>query len=401
MSEAAGSVSNAEPSLERAEELVMRMMAIPGKSGEESAICQFVRERLLEAGVAAAQIQCDSVPNKSHLGGETGNLILQLPGTYQAPRRLLTAHLDTVPLCVGSIPQRSGNMVRPASENTGLGADNRAGSAVILNAALEILEHELPHPPLTFCWFVQEEVGTVGARLVDRSMLADPQIGFNWDGGSPLKLTVGATGGYRLEVRIRGVASHAGGAPEQGISAIAIASLAIADLQQRGWHGDIHHDGFHGTSNVGIIRGGDATNVVTDYVYVKVEARSHVASFRERIVGEIERAFRQAVEQVTNVHGAQGSVEFSGRLDYESFRLRDDEPCVGIAEKVIRSLGLQPERAVANGGLDANWLVSHGIPTVSLGCGQLNQHTVDEALDLNGFRNACRIGLRLALGAAG
>ena len=71
-----------------------------------------------------------------------------------------------------------------------------------------------------------------GARCVSKSLLGKPQLAFNWDGGSPAKLTIGATGGYRLQIEISGIASHAGGAPELGVSAIAIACLAISDLQR-------------------------------------------------------------------------------------------------------------------------------------------------------------------------
>jgi tripeptide aminopeptidase len=84
------------------------------------------------------------------------------------------------------------------------------------------------------------------------------------------------------------------------------------------------------------------------------------------------------------------------RLDYESFRLPEDDPCIRVAEQAVRSLGQEPERAIDNGGIDANWTNRHGIPTVSLGCGQLAPHTVREALDLERFREACRIALRLA-----
>jgi tripeptide aminopeptidase len=65
----------------------------------------------------------------------------------------------------------------------------------------------------------------------------------------------------------------------------------------------------------------------------------------------------------------------------------------------VRGEGTEPELAVANGGLDANWLVKHGIPTVSLGCGQRNQHTAGESLDLADFWKACRLAVRLACGA--
>jgi tripeptide aminopeptidase len=309
---------------------------------------------------------------------------------------MLTSHMDTVPICVGSKPVKRGRHVRSADSTTGLGADDRAGVAATLNAALEIVKRRLPHPPLTFCWFIQEEVGLFGARHVRKSSLGSPQLAFNWDGGAANKLTVGATGGYRLQIWIQGRASHAGAAPEKGVSAIAIASLAIASLVRDGWHGDIQKDGRRGTSNVGIIQGGDATNVVTEKVYLKAEARSHDPTFRQEIVGRIEAAFRQAAEQVRSSEGVTGSVVIKGQLDYESFKLPDDQPCVLAAEGAIRALGRTPVRAISNGGLDANWLSARGIPTVSLGCGQLEQHTTREALDLDEFHQACRVALRLA-----
>ena len=66
------------------------------------------------------------------------------------------------------------------------------------------------------------------------------------------------------------------------------------------------------------------------------------------------------------------------------------------ADAAVRTVGLTPVQAVANGGLDANWTTRHGIPTVTLGCGQVNPHMVSEALDLAGFEQACRIALLLA-----
>jgi tripeptide aminopeptidase len=279
-----------------------------------------------------------------------------------------------------------------------LGADDRAGVAVTLFTALELIRQKRSHPPITFLWTVQEEVGLQGARYVRLGMLGQPSMAFNWDGGAPFKMTVGATGGYRLRIDVHGLASHAGGAPEQGISAITIASLAIARLQENGWHGLIAKGRKSGTCNIGVIQGGMATNVVTDHVLLKAEARSHDAAFRRRIVKEIEKAFRNAARDVCNAQGKQGRVTFDGQLDYESFHLSEREPVVTTAATAIAAEGHRPLPAVTNGGLDANWLYRHGIPTVTLGCGQMNQHTVSEALDLNGFWDACRIAWRLARG---
>ena len=208
-----------------------------------------------------------------------------------------------------------GDFLYPADKNTGLGADDRSGAAAILAVALEILKRRLPHPPLTFFWTVQEEIGLYGARHAKLGLLGRPRLAFNFDGGSPEKITIGATGGYRMEIQIRGIASHAGNAPELGVSAIAIASLAIAKLYREGWHGKIEKAGNSGTSNVGIIRGGDATNVVTPFVEVRAEARSHDPRFRRRIVKAIEQAFQLSARHVCNAkrqHGHRGNCRPTG-----------------------------------------------------------------------------------------
>jgi tripeptide aminopeptidase len=246
---------------------------------------------------------------------------------------------------------------------------------------------------------VQEEAGLFGARHVRKSLLGNPKLTFNFDGGSPSQLKIGATGGYRMTIEIHGLAAHAGNRPEEGVSAIAIAALAISDLVQNSWHGLIDRREGQGTSNVGVISGREATNVVTDRVVLRAEARSHEPKFRARIVREIEQAFERAARAVCNTAGDCGHVSFDGRLDYEAFRLARDESCVVAAAAAIEAEGFLSELAVTNGGLDANWLTAHGFPTVTLGCGQHNIHSVDETLDIAEFQAARRIALRLATGA--
>jgi tripeptide aminopeptidase len=386
------------PDLQRATALVLELMAIPGKSGEEGDVADVIERKLLDAGATPSMMRRDGVHRRTPIKGDTGNLIVKLPGTFRGPRRMFSAHMDTVPICVGCRPKIRKRMVRSSDPNTGLGADDRAGVATTLSAALEVLERDLPHPPLTFCWFIQEEIGLHGSRLVSTKSLGNPQLAFNWDGGAAGKLTVGATGGCRIAIEVTGVASHAGVAPEWGVSAIVIASRAIADLHDNGWLGSVRRGGKEGTSNVGVIRGGDATNVVTDRVLLRAEARSHNQAFRERIVAEIKKAFEKAARTTKNVAGAKGSIKFQPRTDYEAFLLDDDESCVVAAEAAVTAVGRDPVRAVANGGVDANWTTRHGIPTVTLGCGQMNPHMVTEALDLDGYEDACRIALLLATG---
>jgi tripeptide aminopeptidase len=379
--------------------LVTQLMAIPGRSGDEAAVQRFITDQLRAAHVPASAIEWDNTHRHSLVGGQVGNMALKLPGTVRGPRRMLLAHTDTVPVCVGSRPVRKAGRIRSANPDTGLGADDRSGTAVLLCTVLALVRGKLPHPPLTFLWTVQEEVGLGGVYHLKVGMLGRPRLAFNFDGGSPTKLTIGATGAYRLSIDIRGIASHAGGAPADGVSAIAIASLAIADLVKHGWHGQVTKGRHSGTSNVGVIHGGEATNVVTNHVEIRAEARSHDPKFRRRIVREIGRAFERAVRSLQNQAGRHGKVRISSKLDYESFRLAATEPCVVTASAAVAAEGHEPELAVTNGGLDANWITAHGIPTVTLGCGQQNIHCVEEELDIAEFQLARRIALRLATDA--
>ncbi|MCA9052946.1 MAG: M20/M25/M40 family metallo-hydrolase [Planctomycetaceae bacterium] len=379
---------------------LMSMMAIPGKSGHERAIARYIIDRLQAAGVPTSAIQVDNAHSKSPYGGEQGNLIVKLPGTIRAPRRLLMGHIDTVPLCVGCEPVRKGGFIVSKNKSTALGGDNRAGAAVVLITALSILEEQRPHPPLTLLWPVQEEVGLVGARYVTVSKLGKPQLCFNWDGGAPNVAVIGATGAEHLDIEITGLASHAGAHPEDGVNAAVVAARAIADLEANGWHGLVEKGRSTGTSNIGSVRGGEATNVVLDRLVLRAECRSHDSKFRAKIVDAFIKAFEKAAHQTRNVAGKSGHTRIDVHHKYESFSLQPDEPVVREALRAIEASGLSPETRIVNGGLDANWLTRHGLPTVTLGCGQAGIHTVEETLHIDSFLAACRIARQLATAAS-
>jgi tripeptide aminopeptidase len=66
------------------------------------------------------------------------------------------------------------------------------------------------------------------------------------------------------------------------------------------------------------------------------------------------------------------------------------------AQAAAKRLGWQPTLRLSNGGLDANWLVRHGIPTITFGAGQNNVHTVEEYVEVADFLDGCRLALALA-----
>ena len=376
---------------------ILRLLAVPGRSREEGRIQKTIRDELVGMGVPGAAIQSDTAHKRIPGGGEIGNLIVKLPGMQRGPRRLLMAHVDTVPICFGADPVVQGDRIVSRNPATGLGGDDRSGVGVILTAVREIIRQQLPHPPLTLFFCVQEEIGLYGARYVSVPKLGKPSLCFNFDGGKAEEVCIGATGDYAMGITIHGHASHAGLHPELGVSAITIAAMAMADLQANCWLGLIEKGKHRGTSNVGIVQGGEATNVVTPLVTLKAEARSHDPVFRKKIVAAYEQAFTKAAK-LKSADRKTGRVEFHAELKYESFCLPTDSPVVESAKAAIHAAGLTSSLRIGNGGLDANWMVAHGLPTVTLGCGQNQIHTVNEFLHIPSFLDGCRVATLLASG---
>lgn len=377
----------------------MKLTAVPGRSGEEAAVAQMIQSYLVKSGVDAGDIVYDDANQKSPIGGNVGNMIVTLRGDESLPRTMLSAHMDTVAVCLGAEPvidqhATLGRIVR-SSAATGLGADDRGGCAAIVTA----IQHRMTYaksnpdaklPPAVATFLIQEEIGLVGAKFFNYDLVGPVDQAFNFDGGTMDKIRHGAIGGERMQVKIHGYASHAGVAPEKGVSAIVIAAKAIADLHDRSLLGLVQKNGKRGTSNVGIIQGGEATNVITPEVYLKIEARSHDGEFRSWIVSQIHESLERAAAEVTDVSGRSGRIEFSSQVDYEAFVLPEDHPSVVAAKTRLAKLGYDAVCEVANGGLDANWLFRHGIEAVTLGCGQAAIHTVDEHLLVDHYLDACR-----------
>jgi tripeptide aminopeptidase len=356
--------------VDQATDRLLHFLSVEGVTGQEGAIAATVARELEAVGVPRKAIRYDTANERIPLPTQTGNLLVTLPGTRPGPRLLFATHLDTVPLCAGAVPVRSGKGRIQSAGRTALGGDNRTGVACLVTLAATLLERKLPHLPLTLLFTVREESGLHGARHLDPADLGRPALGFNVDGRSPGEITVGAVGAERWEAEITGRATHAGVHPEQGISATLVAALALAEAHRGGWFGKISQNGREGTSNVGSVGGrdgrsaGEATNVVTDYAHVRGEARSHDARFVKVITRAYKDAFAHAAERVTDHQGRRAKVKFSARLDYYPFRLKDDAPVVRHALAAAERAGLTPSLRVGNGGLDA-WCGTASRPSPS------------------------------------
>lgn len=388
--------------IETAIDDLMALLPIEGAPGEEAKVAAALRAHLVEIGVHPENIQYDQAYAQSEYGGQVGNLIVQIDGNQPAPRLMFSTHMDTVPDAVGCKPRRDVTTNRIVNDAPGraLGGDNRLGCAILLALARQLVPLAGEHAPVTLVFFIQEEVGLVGARGLDLSLLGTPlpAMCINLDGGPVHELVTAVTGTERFTIDISGIPAHAG-RPEGGVSAAVVMSLALAELQQGGWHGRIQRNAGRGSANVGIVKGGQGSNVVMPALHILAEARSHDPEFRRQIIDTWKSAFTRAAEMTNNASGQTGTVTFGPGPTYEAFALDDDEPVVQLTVGTAKQCGFDLQTVTNDGGMDACWIVRHGIPAVTVAVGQRQVHTADEWIHLDDFEKALR--LVVAIGTEG
>lgn len=336
---------------------LVRIESPPGFEGVTATYCA----RELEA--AGCRVWFDAAAEQT--GSDTGNLIAELAGT--APGTLaLSAHLDVVEPCRGIKPVIADGVIRSAGP-TILGADDRAGLATAIETVRRFAENSRPHPTIRILFTVQEEVGLHGAKhLPPDDVACDLCLVLDAE-GSPGGIVIGAPTHYTFVAAFFGVASHAGVAPERGVSAIAMAADAISAME-------IGRLDARTTANVGSIKGGRATNVITARCDITGECRSLDRERVEAVKAAMDAAMRASAEK----YG--GSVDIDWNLEYEGFEFPEDSREIALVSAAIRDAGCEPSTYRTGGGSDANVLAQMGVPTIALACGMSGVHGTDEQI---------------------
>ncbi len=379
----------------------IELITVPGKSCQEKLISEKIRSLLLEMGVSEENIIFDKAHQTSPYHGEVGNMIVRFPGKRTGRHLLLSTHMDTVPGAVGSLPRLDGQRIVNDAPGKALGIDARCGVAILMAAARSLVALKGDHPPRTMVIFVQEELGLVGSKHLDVSLLGEelPDMCFNFDGGSIEEVAHHVIGTERIAIDLTGVAMHTGRV-HQGISCAVIFAEALAELHKAGWVGHVEKDGRIANSNPGILRGGTGSNVTMPALHCLAECRSFDLKFREQVLEAWRQAFRDAVERANQaaekreVEG-QASVTFTRGTEYPPYKLPDDAPVVLLAKKAIAASGRQPKLFSHSGGMDTCNIVRMGIPAVGMGMGDRQAHSVNEWGDVPHFLDACKVAVFL------
>ena len=347
------------------------LVEIDSISKEEDTISSEIRKILEPLG---AETVVDSAGDK--IGGNSGNLIAKFKGNKQAPPLLLNAHMDTVEPGKG-ITAVLEEGVFTSDGTTILGADDKSAIAILIETLKIIQENDLPYGPIELVLTVCEEIGLLGAKHLDLSLI-NAEYGYALDATDTEGIVTRAPSANRLEFKIHGKDAHAGAAPEKGINAISLASKAVAKLEL----GRIDHET---TCNIGIIEGGRAINIVPNLVTVKGEARSHDEEKLSKVTNEMVSSFKEVVENHKEASSDDGlpRLEVHVENDFSRTFIPDEHPVVSLACKAAENLGRKMVSKTTGGGADANILFGKGIVTGVLGTGMRDMHTVRESVRLD------------------
>lgn len=337
----------------------LALVGINSPSRREAEAMAWAQARLERLGFT---VEYDDAGEK--IGGDTGNLIARRPGAPGRPSLFLNAHIDTVQPTENIRVVRENGVIRTDGA-TILGADDKAGVACILEAVESAIEDGVALPTVEVIITVAEEIGLLGSRHFDPARV-ESRSGWVVDSGWPLEsITINSPSQERIVATITGKASHAGARPEEGVSAIVAAARAIAAMP----HGRID---LETTANVGVITGGQATNIVAPSCTVIAEARS-------RDEAKLQRQTRAMVDAFNNAAQDMGAhAEVTVERQYNAFSADPEGREARLAADAMRDIGLQPILSSTGGGMDANNFAAHGMLCCVIGCGYKDIHSVNE-----------------------
>jgi tripeptide aminopeptidase len=356
----------------RLTEEFLELVSIPSLSRQEGKVARRLESILKDMG---ASVEVDGAGEQ--VGGDTGNILARFPGNAPgAPPFLLSGHMDTVGPAAHVRTIVEGDLIH-TDHTSVLGGDDKAGLVAILEAIRVLREHTLPHGELEVVITICEESGLLGAKHFDTSRLR-ARRGLVLDVDGVNELVTRAPAANRLSFTVHGLEAHAGICPERGISAVQVASEAIAGMRM----GRVDAET---TANLGVIHGGLATNIVPSQVVVRGETRSlseaKLAAQTEHMRARFEAAAaRHAVTLEGREHRAR--VDAHVERQYERLNIADEAAIVRLVGEAARALGRVCPTRSTGGGSDANVFATRGIEVANLACGMRDIHTVNEWVDV-------------------
>ncbi len=371
---------------ERLAKRFMTLCEIDSPSWQERRVADHLIAVCTELG--AQEILEDDSSKKTN--ADCGNLVVRFPGSLPKEPLFFACHMDTVEPGCGVEVVQTGDIFTSRG-HTILGGDDKSGIAALLEMMQVLKETNTPHRSVEILLTTCEEVGLLGAKSLDHTLLR-AKSGYALDSTGIDRVIAGAPAANRLKIKVHGIAAHAGLNPEQGVSAFCLAARAIADLR-------LGRLDEQSTANFGLINGGVATNIVPDLITIEGEVRSHSADKLNNYTREIEETFRNVVKNWAAQAGGvkQPSVDISVQKEYPSMLVESEDPVLTRVKRAGDVLEREISFEVAGGGSDANIFNSYGLTTAIIATGMKNVHTIEESLDLRDLYSLTELLLAVVL----
>ena len=396
------------------ESRLLRYAAIDSQSDEHSSLvpstaiqwdmAQLLVKELTEIGAADIQLT------------DYGAVLATIPATAKGPTIGFLAHMDTAPQfnATGVKPRvirgynggaisfpddpklsltpeaspylatKVGHDIITASGLTLLGADDKAGVAILMTAARHLLSHpEIAHGRLRLAFTPDEEIG----RGVHQRLPADLAVdwAYTFDGGELGEIEYETFSADAATVTLTGVSIHPGFAKGKMVNALTLASRFLATLPPaqtpeatEGRAGFLHPYEMTGTA-------------------AKAEIKFILRHF-ERDGLAAQGALLQALAKAVAATEPEAQVEVSIRPQYRNMRywLEQDMSPVDLARDACRSLGIEPKSSAVRGGTDGSRLTEMGVPCPNLFTGMQNIHGPLEWVSVQDMGLATQLMLAIA-----
>ena len=382
----------------------------PDSPSQPSTAIQLDLARMLEAELREIGAQDVRIT-------EYGAVLATLPGNASGPMIGFLAHMDTAPQfnATGVKPrvvraydggeirypdnpdlvlspeisprldEKLGHDIVTASGLTLLGADDKAGVAIIMTAARRLMAQP-DRPMIRIAFTPDEEIG----RGVDKRLPADLGVAYayTFDGGAVGAIDYETFSADGAEVVIEGVSVHPGYAYGKMVNAITLAARILSALPQSTMQPEVTQDreGFiHATEIIG-----GSSRAVISFILRDFEREGLAEK------GRILKAVCDAVQ----AGEPRARITCTITPQYRNMRywLEDDTTIVDLARAACQSLGIQPVTVPVRGGTDGSRLTEMGVPCPNLFTGMAEIHGPLEWVSLQDMAMAVRLMEAIVMG---
>ena len=278
-----------------------------------------------------------------------------------------------------------GKTIISSDGRTLLGADNKAGVAVIVETAAWLRSHpDVKHGPIRICFTCDEEIGR-GTDHIDLAQL-NAVVGYTLDGGRAGEIEAETFSADKATVVIRGINTHPSMGKGKMLSAVRLAGMFLERLPRQRLTPETT-EGREGFIHPYQIEGGIAKVTIgmllRDFDAEKLEEQADLL---------------RAIAHLLTLEYPLAKIEVEVKPQYRNMGegIAQDPRAMTYALDAIRRVGMEPIQMAIRGGTDGSQLTAKGLPTPNLFTSEHNLHSPLEWCCLEEMRLAVKMLVELA-----